>query len=147
PLVHQDRTLVVVHAAPVRAAVALRLRQLQRLTPQGRDIVSGLQPEHAENRTHGTPTPGKPGPAGRTKKGPHLAMRACLDGVVGGTTPGCSPLHAHDCPPRYCGCGRSRCGRTAWPWRDRTAPRHGLATVADTTVTRAPEYSARGPAQ
>src|SRR5690606_29295069 len=83
------------------------------------------------------------GPAipGAHEKGPHLAMRACIGGVVGSTTPGCSPLRARDCSPRGCGCGRSRCGRTAGPWRDGTAARPGLATVADTTVTSAAEYS------
>src|SRR5690606_39497527 len=65
------------------------------------------------------------GPAipGAHEKGPHLAMRACIGGVVGSTTPGCSPLRARDCSPRGCGCGRSRCGRTAGPWRDGTAAR------------------------
>src|SRR5690606_31440181 len=75
------------------------------------------------------------------EKGPPLAMRACVVGVVGGTTPGCGPRHARDCCPRCCGCRHSRCGRTAWPWRDRTAARPGRATVADTTVTAPPEYS------
>src|SRR5690606_41005431 len=52
-LVDQDRAVVVMDAAPVRAAVALALRQFQRLPAQGRDVVAGLQPEDAEDRTHG----------------------------------------------------------------------------------------------
>src|SRR5690606_32091716 len=70
PLVDQDRAGVVVDTAPVRATVALQLRQFQRLPPQRLDVVSGLQPEHAENRTHRSRTPGRPGHPGRTRKRP-----------------------------------------------------------------------------
>ena len=55
PLVHQDRTGVDEHPAPVRPAMAQALRQLQRLPPQAGQIVTRLQIEHSENRTHGKP--------------------------------------------------------------------------------------------
>src|SRR5690606_36729102 len=66
PLVDEDRALVEVHAAPVGTAMALALRQVQRLAAQRRQVVAGLQPEDAEDRTHGTRTPGKNRP-GRTQ--------------------------------------------------------------------------------
>src|SRR3546814_11373438 len=49
----QDRALVEVHAAPVGAAVALALRQFQRVAAQCGDVVARLQAEDAEDRTHG----------------------------------------------------------------------------------------------
>ncbi|KAG0776672.1 hypothetical protein G6F22_012408 [Rhizopus arrhizus] len=49
----QQCALVEVHAAPVRAAVALALRQFQRVAAQGGKIVTGLQAEDSEDRTHG----------------------------------------------------------------------------------------------
>ena len=56
-LVDEDRAVVQVHAAPVGAAMALALRQLQRAPAQGLDVVAGLQAEDAEDGTHGR-TPG-----------------------------------------------------------------------------------------
>ncbi len=53
PLVHQDRAVVMMDAAPVGTTVALLLRKLQRLPSQGLDVVAGLQPEDAEDGTHG----------------------------------------------------------------------------------------------
>ncbi|MCW0416460.1 hypothetical protein NB689_002214 [Xanthomonas sacchari] len=52
-LVDQDRAVVDIHAAPVRAAVALPLRAVQRLPPQRLQVVARLQAEDAEDRTHG----------------------------------------------------------------------------------------------
>ncbi len=53
PFMDQQRTFVEVHAAPVRATVALALRQFQRVAAQGGKIVTGLQAEDSEDRTHG----------------------------------------------------------------------------------------------
>ena len=52
-LVHQDRALIDVHAAPVGAAMALALRKLERLPSQALQVVARLQAEDAEDGTHG----------------------------------------------------------------------------------------------
>ncbi|MNT71400.1 hypothetical protein D3C72_2098810 [compost metagenome] len=53
PLVDQDRTGIHIHPAPVRAPMALALGQIQRVAAQGREVVTGLQAENTEDRTHG----------------------------------------------------------------------------------------------
>src|SRR5690606_15989661 len=73
-LVHQDRPFVHVHAAPVGAAVALALRQVQRLPAQALQVIARLQAEDAEDRTHVKLLTGH-GTGARARKNPHLAMR------------------------------------------------------------------------
>src|SRR5690606_8292720 len=51
-LVDQQRTRAGVHAAPVRAAVALARRQRQRERSQGSQVGAGPQVECTEDRTH-----------------------------------------------------------------------------------------------
>jgi hypothetical protein len=86
PLMDQQRTFVEVHAAPVRP-VALALRQFQRVAAQGGKIVTGLQAEDSEDRTHGElllgnftggkvfDRPSRPGQAAPGTKNPHRLMR------------------------------------------------------------------------
>ena len=68
-------TFIDVHPAPVRAAMPLALRAIQRLASQGLDVVAGLQPEDAEDGAHGVVPQDS-----RNKKNPHFAVRA--QGVV-----------------------------------------------------------------
>ena len=49
----KDRTPVQVHPAPVGAAMALALGEVQRLASQALQVVARLQAEDAEDRTHG----------------------------------------------------------------------------------------------
>ncbi len=51
-LVHQDHPGVHEHPAPVRPAMALALRQLQRQPAQRDQVVARLQVEHSKDRTH-----------------------------------------------------------------------------------------------
>ncbi len=53
PLVDQDGAVIDVYPAPVRAAMALALRQVQRVAAQRGEVIAGLQAEHSEDRTHG----------------------------------------------------------------------------------------------
>src|SRR5690606_28381629 len=53
-LMHEDGSVVDMHAAPVRSAMPLALGELQREAPQGGQIVASLHTEDAEYRTHGT---------------------------------------------------------------------------------------------
>lgn len=77
PLVRQDRALVRVHPAPVRPAVPLARRQIQRLPAKRGKRVARLQVEHSENRTHGGWPPG-PGNK-KTKARTGRALVACLE--------------------------------------------------------------------
>ncbi|HSX65615.1 MAG TPA: hypothetical protein VLF15_12855, partial [Pseudoxanthomonas sp.] len=52
PLMHQNRTLIGIDAAPVRAAVALALGKFKRLSSQALQIVARLQAKNAEDGTH-----------------------------------------------------------------------------------------------
>src|SRR5690606_17292932 len=51
-LVDEDRTIVHVHTAPVRTAMTLPLRELQRLAPQLDKVVARGEAEDTEDRTH-----------------------------------------------------------------------------------------------
>src|SRR5690606_18961078 len=52
-LVDEDRAIVDVHTAPVRTAMTLPLRELQRLAPQLDKVVARGEAEDTEDRTHG----------------------------------------------------------------------------------------------
>src|SRR6201991_4873701 len=67
PLVDEDRSVIDIHAAPVRAAMTLSLRKLHGLRTQRDKIVACGEAEHTEDRTHGLTLPMR---KTRKEKGP-----------------------------------------------------------------------------
>ncbi len=52
-LMHEQRRLVLIHAAPVRAAMPLPLGEFKGKPAQGNRVILRLQSEHSENGAHG----------------------------------------------------------------------------------------------